>query len=285
MRLLPQFSSRTRDPETAERIAKDCLILPSSGVNLDEVARLADIGADGPPNRPLFAWAQFSKGLSDYRLGHFSGAVACAVLAVHGGLCRNVLVYRAMNGRSGRRMSRVERDNSGALQFTVPYGVAHAAASFGHHATAHMARFGTTTEDFGHVAVMQRKHALLNPKAVMRQPMTLEDHQNSRWIIYPYRLLDCCQRRGVVPGGRPDLLVEESHKAFERFECDVQAGSGKGLLQVGTGRFQEARHSVQVAAQVFGAEGVLYGESGGWRQLLRRAVRRPPVSGAASARR
>jgi acetyl-CoA acetyltransferase len=137
------------------------------------------------------------------------GAVACAVLAVHGGLCRNVLVYRAMNARSGQRMSNVVHNPSGAIQFTSPYGVSHAAASFGHHATAHMARFGTTTEDFGHVAVMQRKHAMLNTKAVMRQPMTLEDHQNSRLVVYPLRLLDCC----IETDGATAIVVSAADQA------------------------------------------------------------------------
>jgi acetyl-CoA acetyltransferase len=139
------------------------------------------------------------------------GAVACAVLAVHGGLCRNVLVYRAMNARSGRRMSNVVRDPSGPMQFVAPYGVAHAAASFGHHATAHMARFGTTTLDFAHVAVAQRKHASLNPKAVMRTPMTIEDHQNSRWVVYPFRLLDCC----IETDGATAIVVSSAEQAHD----------------------------------------------------------------------
>ena len=64
------------------------------------------------------------------------------------------------------------------MQFTAPYGNMHAAASFGHYATAHMAKFGTTTLDFAHLAVTERKHASLNKKAMMRQPITVDDHQN-----------------------------------------------------------------------------------------------------------
>src|SRR5262249_32688130 len=56
----------------------------------------------------------------------------------------------------------------------------------------HMHEYGTTTEHFGHVAVAQRTHATRNPNAVMRTPMTLADHQQSRWIAEPLRLLDCC---------------------------------------------------------------------------------------------
>ncbi len=126
--------------------------------------------------------------------GWASAAVMSAALAVYAGLCKNVLVFRAMNGRSQRRptAAAASREAQGPLQFTAPYGVMHAAASFGHYATAHMARFGTSTLDFAHLAVTQRKHASLNKKAMMREPITVEDHQSSRWVVYPFRLLDCC---------------------------------------------------------------------------------------------
>jgi acetyl-CoA acetyltransferase len=120
------------------------------------------------------------------------GAVAAAAMAVFSGVCKNVLVYRAMNGRSGFRTNQRKRPATGPHQFSIPYGVAHAAANFGHYATAHMARYGTTTQDFAHLAVTQRRHALLNKKAAMSSPLTIEQHQNSRWIVYPLRLFDCC---------------------------------------------------------------------------------------------
>jgi len=56
----------------------------------------------------------------------------------------------------------------------------------------HMHEFGTTTEHFGAVAVAQRAHAVRNPHAVMRAPLTAADHAASRWIAEPLRLLDCC---------------------------------------------------------------------------------------------
>jgi acetyl-CoA acetyltransferase len=54
--------------------------------------------------------------------------------------------------------------------------------------------FGATTEDFGRIAVADRKHAATNPAAwFYERPITLEDHQSSRWVVEPMRLLDCCQ--------------------------------------------------------------------------------------------
>jgi acetyl-CoA acetyltransferase len=53
---------------------------------------------------------------------------------------------------------------------------------------------GATSEDFGRVAVADRQYAATNPKAwFYEQPITLEDHQASRWIVEPLHLLDCCQ--------------------------------------------------------------------------------------------
>jgi acetyl-CoA acetyltransferase len=57
-----------------------------------------------------------------------------------------------------------------------------------------MHEYGATSEDFGRVAVTDRKHAATNPNAFFYgKPITLEDHQNSRFIAEPLHLLDCCQ--------------------------------------------------------------------------------------------
>ena len=61
-------------------------------------------------------------------------------------------------------------------------------------ARRYMHVYGATSEDFGAVAVADRKHAATNPKAYFYgKPITIEDHQTSRWIAEPLRLLDCCQ--------------------------------------------------------------------------------------------
>ncbi|MBV9665284.1 MAG: lipid-transfer protein, partial [Actinobacteria bacterium] len=61
-------------------------------------------------------------------------------------------------------------------------------------ARRYMHQFGVKSEHFGHVAVADRKHAATNPAAwFYEKPITLDDHQNSRWIVEPMHLLDCCQ--------------------------------------------------------------------------------------------
>ncbi len=154
-------------------------------------------------------------GITDcrYRLfGAGGGSAICAMLgtaamAVHTGLCRSVLVYRAGNGSSERSTTipwpaREDR-------WRLVYGQAHAAAIFGPRVTAHMHRYGTTSLDFAHLAVAQRRHASLNRKAMMTTPMTIDEHQRSPWVVEPFRLLDCClQTDGAVA-----LVVTSTERA------------------------------------------------------------------------
>ena len=56
----------------------------------------------------------------------------------------------------------------------------------------HMHQYGTTNEQLAEIAVATRKWAQLNPKAMMRDPITIDDVLSSRWIAYPFHLLDCC---------------------------------------------------------------------------------------------
>lgn len=72
-----------------------------------------------------------------------------------------------------------------------------------------MERFGTTSEQLGHIAVAQRAWAALNPAAQLRDPITLADHQASRWIAEPFHLLDCC----LVSNGGIAVLVTTAERA------------------------------------------------------------------------
>jgi acetyl-CoA acetyltransferase len=76
-------------------------------------------------------------------------------------------------------------------------------------ASRHMALYGTTSRQLGEIAVACRKHASMNPNAVMRKPITIEEHQASRWIVKPLHLLDCC----LISDGGVCVIVTTADRA------------------------------------------------------------------------
>jgi acetyl-CoA acetyltransferase len=127
--------------------------------------------------------------------GKAPAVVGQAALACASGAARHVVVYRALNGRSGMRMGGSGSDRpitSTELQYQRPYGILAPAQNYAMAAQQHMSRYGTTSEHLGAVAVQQRDNAALNPRALLRTPITLADYFASRMITEPFRLLDCC---------------------------------------------------------------------------------------------
>src|SRR5258707_13182705 len=122
-------------------------------------------------------------------------------MAVASGVASVVVCYRARNGRSGRRLGRVATGATATPTTSgvdngwhYPMGIATPAATVAMLARRYMHFCGATSEDFGRVTVADRRHAATNPHAWFYQrPVTLAEHQASRWIAEPLRLLDCCQ--------------------------------------------------------------------------------------------
>jgi len=136
----------------------------------------------------------------------YGGGGACApflqaALAIAAGVAEVVVVYRAMNERSWYRFGggialqqAPTYYNANHLSWCLPAGLNTPAAFIALPATAYMARYGATSEDFGRVAVAARDFAATNPKAFFHgKPLTLAEHQQSRMIAEPLRLFDCCQ--------------------------------------------------------------------------------------------
>jgi acetyl-CoA acetyltransferase len=136
-----------------------------------------------------------------YGGGAACGTVAHAAMAVATGAARVVVCYRALNERSGRRFGQVSAAAAGALTSSgidnawhYPMGLSTPAGMVAMMARRYMHVYGVTSADFGAVAVADRRHAATNPRAWFYQrPITLAEHQASRWIVEPLRLLDCCQ--------------------------------------------------------------------------------------------
>jgi acetyl-CoA acetyltransferase len=123
-------------------------------------------------------------------------ALQCAAAAVAGGICNHVLIAFGRNvtgvagNRAGSRIHAMPQFHH-VTEFEYPLGAAAPAQLYAPMARRHMALYGTTIEQFGAVAVACRAHALLNDNAIMKTPITLEDHRASRMISDPFRLLDC----------------------------------------------------------------------------------------------
>src|SRR5437763_1617260 len=117
------------------------------------------------------------------------------------GAAEVVVCYRALNGRSWSRFGAgVQRrpavPNADGVHYgwLVPFGLLTPAQWVAMFARRYMHVYGATSADFGAVAVADRRHAANNPNAwFYEQPITIEDHQASRWIVEPLHLLDCCQ--------------------------------------------------------------------------------------------
>ncbi|HMS76634.1 lipid-transfer protein [Gordonia sp. (in: high G+C Gram-positive bacteria)] len=137
---------------------------------------------------------------------HYGGGAACstvqqAAMAVATGVADVVVAYRAFNERSGRRFGQVDssvanQENSSGTDnaFSYPHGLSTPAAFVAMIAQRYMYEYGATSEDFGRIAVTARTHAANNPHAFFYgKPITLDDHQASRYIAAPLHLLDCCQ--------------------------------------------------------------------------------------------
>ena len=153
----------------------------------------------------------------DYGGGAACGTVQQAAMAVATGVADVVVCYRGFNERSGQRYGQVQswaatQINSNGLDnaWSYPYGLSTPAATVAMQARRYMHEYGATSRDFGLVAVADRKHAATNPNAFFYgKPITIEDHQSSRLIADPLRLLDCCQESD----GAVALVVVSAERA------------------------------------------------------------------------
>jgi acetyl-CoA acetyltransferase len=127
------------------------------------------------------------------------GVLQQAVMAVATGVAETVVVYRAFNERSGRRYSTGISEGIVTADLIhwswyLPFGLLTPASWVAMFTQRYMHEYGVTGLDLAQVAVSTRKHAINNPAAFFHGvPLTIEDHQASRWIAEPLRLFDCCQ--------------------------------------------------------------------------------------------
>ncbi|GGE46093.1 hypothetical protein GCM10011360_36740 [Primorskyibacter flagellatus] len=139
--------------------------------------------------------------------GGTAGAlVQMAVMAIEAGHATTVACVFGDAAKTGG--SRFNRASGWGDSWGI-WGMYGAAANSAIAASRHMALYGTTSRQLGEVAVACRRHASMNPDAVMRDPITIEDHQNSRWIVEPFHLLDCC----LISDGGVCIIVTSKERA------------------------------------------------------------------------
>lgn len=140
-----------------------------------------------------------------------ASVVATAAAAILTRQCEVAVVFRTLG--SGTRYGRVNRAVSvgGDGQFNAPHGYMVPPQWFAMGARRHQHVYGSTSEDLGAIAVQQRTHALNNPHAIAKAPMTIDDYMASRMVFEPFRVPDCCYE----VDGSVALVLTSSERASD----------------------------------------------------------------------
>ncbi|MET7994186.1 lipid-transfer protein [Amycolatopsis sp. NPDC005232] len=221
------------------RLAAECVThaLADAGLEASEVDGLVSFTMDGTAEIALARELGIPE-LKFFSRIHYGGGAAAATvqqaaMAVATGVADVVVAYRAFNERSEQRFGRVSaaaatQVNSSGVDnaFHYPMGIATPAATVAMIARRYLHDYGATSEDFGRIAVVDRAHAATNPAAWFHgRPITLAEHQASRWVAEPLHLLDCCQESD----GGVALVVTSVERALDlRHAPAVVAAAAQG---------------------------------------------------------
>jgi acetyl-CoA acetyltransferase len=205
-----------------------------------------------------------------YGGGGSMGVLLHAASAVASGAADVVVAYRAIRARSGATRfggakvapnPTASHAGTTAMQWCMPFGVLTPASWMALNSTRYMYQFGVRSEDIGRAVVQLREYALTNPAAWgYQRPMTLEDHQASRWIAEPcIRLLDCCQETD----GSVAVVITSRERADDLPQLPVAIGAaaGAGLFEQEIasdhyrGDLSVMEGSVALARRLFGSFG------------------------------
>jgi acetyl-CoA acetyltransferase len=200
-----EFSKDSGRSELSLAVEAVAAALEDAGLAPSDVDGMVTYSADTNPDIDIAR----SLGIGDLTYldrVHYGGGACCgtvqhAAMAVATGVADVVVCYRAFNERSGHRFGTGVQDRpamptaeNAQFAWYSPFGLLTPASWAAMFARRYMHATGATSEDLGRIAVADRKHAAANPKAFFYgKPITLEDHQASRWIVEPLHLLDCCQ--------------------------------------------------------------------------------------------
>ena len=209
-----------RRPEPTSDFAAEAigLALDDAGLHKSDIDGLL---INGNGNADMEPRLQLTLGFEDLTMlnvmnaaGSTSGAmVQYAALALEAGLVSHVVLVYAdaplkENVGAGAAYSRRGAWH-GMNGLRAAYGEFGGNPHYALAARRHMHLYGTTSEQLAAIAVAQRQWAVMNPRAQMTTPMTLEDHQNSRVVVDPLHLFDCC----LVSNGAVAVIMTTSERA------------------------------------------------------------------------
>jgi acetyl-CoA acetyltransferase len=160
----------------------------------------------------------------------FLAHVQHAMAAINSGVCDVALITHGESGASriGMPGTRFGTD-SVRMQFENPFGLAGPPTGYALAAARHMHDYGTTSEQLAELAVATRKWASLNPRAAMRDPITVADVLASRMIAWPLHLLDCC----LVTDAGGALVLTSAERARDSRQKPVYVlGTGECATHV-----------------------------------------------------
>ncbi len=200
-----EFSKNSGRTELRLAMEATLAALEDAGIDPSEVDGFSSYSVDKVPEYEIARLLGCKEVKFFSQIPHGGGA-ACApivhaAMAVASGVAKTVVVYRAMNERSWYRFGTGDYGFSSTPIFEnvnygyyMPHGFHTPASWVGMFAQRYMYEYGATSEDFGRIAVAARDFAATNPAAFFyEKPITLADHQASKWICEPLHLLDCCQ--------------------------------------------------------------------------------------------
>ncbi|MBX7131552.1 MAG: thiolase family protein [Fimbriimonadaceae bacterium] len=256
------------NPTLAARAIK--LALEDAGLQKSDLdGLLVNAGSTGTAWNQLGLQTQM--GLRNLKLmNHMNAAgstagqmVHYAAMAIQAGMATTVACVFAdaplMAGQSaGSAYARPRGGTVGLSAITsgAAYGFAGANTAYALAARRHMALYGTTNDQLGAIAVSNRKWAAMNPRAIKRDEITLEDYHNSRWICEPFHLLDCT----MVNNGAIAVIVTSADRAADITSKPAYiVGMGQG--HPGNPRRDDVENEVNTGAQIakttaFGMAGI-----------------------------
>ena len=228
---LPDYSTLQLHLEAAVNAVAD------AGLTMRDIDGIATVNAPGPVQ------VAHALGITPgYMDGTAVGGtsfllhVRHAAAAIRAGYARTVLITHGESGRSRVGASPFPRGGSSIPgQFEAPYGTVGPTSTFTIPVLRYMKEYGLTHEQLAYVAVAQRKWAARNPRAMFRDPITVEDVLASRLVAWPLHLLECC----LVTDGGGALVVTSADRA-----CDFPKPA---VHVLGTGESMDAPMISQMA--------------------------------------